>query len=129
MPVLQNIKDKIKEMFGNNMNSDKINLYVNTIVLEFSDDFPEFRSYFINNIDNEGYGNLRLKFNDVDKNIIKPIGYIRGSKDLHKMLSLYPSILEYNRLNEIITMTLYSRLSLFSISNRNLIQPILDSTD
>lgn len=125
--VLQNIKDKILEMFGNNINKDKVNFYVNMIVLEFADDFPEMKSKYIKNLYNDKL--VKIDFEEIDKNFIRPLGYISGYKNISDILYKYPVLDEMNNINEIITLDLYSKIGLFSIVPNNIIQPLIDSTE
>lgn len=126
--VLQNIKDKVYEMFARgSIDRDKINFYVNTIVLEFADDFPEFKSYLIDSVNTTG--NLKIDVKNIDNNFLKPIGYIKTGRQLNKIIEYYPGILEHKTFNEFVTVTLYSRMNLFSLQQTNLIVPIMDSTD
>lgn len=127
MPNIYNLKDKIYEMFGNSINKNVLSLYIDTIGLEFSYDFPQMKSLYINN--NSGGNLVKLNINDIDNNFMSVIGYIsgKGLYNIEKTYNIYQD--EYTTLSEKMTMDIYSKFLLFNMSSSNLIQPIIDSTN
>lgn len=127
MSNIYNLKDKLNEMFGTKINKNTISMYVDTICVEFSYDFPQIRSIFINT---NGGGDLyRVNIANFDKDFISTIGYVYGNTLKNINIDYYICNYDIFLLPEKVTLEIYTKFLLFSLSSQGFIQPIIDSTE